>query len=258
MTVLIGLLISAVLAILSWLGVAKVSQSSGITNVAIGLGAWFFWLVLVITPVKMWKMKRDRVVELEASRKPCLQVCDIVENDKGEAGTGWAIKVYNSGVSPADRCHGRLEELDFETPRQNQTLERIPTSRDLHWSGQREDGDYDIPGLNYGNLNVIYCEDRTIGRPIMLAYRDTEQFQLENVLSGLRDTILVLVNITCAGKVPIYVLCRAELNIVASGIVQGYVERPAVSIVYQGPERPDIVKYQRQTNPPLNGLVSSI
>ena len=247
MTVLVGILVSAFLALASSLGIAKVSQSSGLTNVALGLAAWFLWLVLVVTPAKMWKVKRERVIELEASMKPCLQVQDIVERDEGISGRVWALRVYNTGVHPAERCHGRLEGLEFETPEQDRTLARVLKADDLRWAGQGTGENYEVPGKSPADLDIIYCDGKAPYGRVSLVYRNPGQLDIPLPTTG---TVLILVNITSAGRNPAYTLCRAELSLVTSLLAEGLADKPAVSIVYQGPQRPDTLKYQRQATSP--------
>jgi hypothetical protein len=61
-----GVLIALVLALLAIKGIEATFTPSAINGVAVTLGAWFLFLVLVVTPYRMWLAQRRQIAAMTA------------------------------------------------------------------------------------------------------------------------------------------------------------------------------------------------
>jgi hypothetical protein len=79
------------------------------TVVAIGIAAWAALLVLVITPYRMWRTQRLRVIELEAQLSPSIKQAAI---DDLSRELKWAIdNLFNSKPLPQDRGYWQVSSI---------------------------------------------------------------------------------------------------------------------------------------------------
>jgi hypothetical protein len=177
-----------------------------------------------------------------AEPQPTLVIEGPVETNMGQMGRGWGIRVRNRTLDFAEGCHGRLEDIELETPIAQWSMSRWPKDRDLHWSGQVEGAsDYEIAGGQTATLNVV-SSDRS--KVIKLAYRGTEEFRLEHKLSA-NLPLLILVNISNRGSIPQYAICRVDPEALASFLIQGISGREPFSLLWHGTERPKLIDYQK-------------
>lgn len=129
MSTLIGLTISAVFAILSTLRLAAVSGVALENRIPFGLAIWLLFLMLVITPMRMWKEHTDTIARLTTrrlvvSRKPVVPS----ENEV------WlSLKVENKSGLVARRCYGKI--LTYQSLSEIDSARRLPgPGLKLPWS----------------------------------------------------------------------------------------------------------------------------
>ena len=129
---------------------------SGVWAASAGVFVAAIMIGLVTAPYTMCRELFLRVKLLEERMAPRLNIIGVQESNMGYWGSGWALEVRNRGTEPAKGCHGRLEDIDFETPLENLSLNRWPKLRDLHWSGQLENS-YDYYSERFiGDTGVTF------------------------------------------------------------------------------------------------------
>lgn len=65
-SVLAGFLIAAAFAALPLLGISAALEPTGLQQVAVGLGLWFLFLTLVVTPYRLWKEQAMQIANLQS------------------------------------------------------------------------------------------------------------------------------------------------------------------------------------------------
>ncbi len=126
MSILLGLFFSAVLAALSAFGIYRLSEGFTLVSyIGFGLLAWFLWLLLVVTPMRMWKENTDTISRLTTRR---LVVEDAEIYDDG-MGCHWLrLRVENPTALPIKDCYGKLIDrrlITFPTTVQGQTFRQL-------------------------------------------------------------------------------------------------------------------------------------
>jgi len=213
MSVLLGLLISALLAALSALGIYKaISGFTFLSYLGLGLLSWFLWLVLVITPVKMWRSERERADNLEESKKPCLEIGSIfVQSGKNDPSLEWVLEVRNKGTEVAEDCYALLEQITTEES--STKLEEMPRNKSLHWSGHLDNIEhFQIGGGQSGMLGILYWG--TDGESLItLPYRQIQSNELRlRYALTVREPVLLYLNITSKDRKPLFVTIRINLQ----------------------------------------------
>lgn len=249
MSILIGLLISGLLATLSALGIyIAIPSFTLLSYLGLGLLSWFLWLVLVVTPVKMWRSERERADNLEENMKPCLEIMESPTRQGDGAfgdGHGWGLMIRNTGSKVAESCRGYLEQITFET-HASKVLDSFPR-RSFHWSEQPEGAtDFTVLGGQIARFHIVYFDYKygSLSNVITLAYRANKDFRLHYELSAFTEPLLLLFSITSKGKSPQYVVCRVDLNALAEDLVDlGY--KPPCKILWKGTERKELSEFTK-------------
>lgn len=101
-----GLIISAILASLSAVGIYKIfTEFNLVSYIGFGLLAWFIWLLLVVTPMRMWKENTDIISRL-TTRRLIVESAEIYDDGMG---CHWLrLRVENPTALPIKDCYGKL------------------------------------------------------------------------------------------------------------------------------------------------------
>lgn len=122
MSVLLVALALLVLAVFSGQGLAALSGLPGVTASLIALGFWFLLLVLLITPMRMWKDKTDRITELTTRLLRVYATPPSHDEDRGEA---WLnLRVFNTSHLTIHRCYGKL--VGYEVLESSKPIKQLP------------------------------------------------------------------------------------------------------------------------------------
>lgn len=215
----------------------------GLVLLGLGVLVWNLYRA----PYRQRNEARGTVIKLEESVKPSLEIIEAT-GQKGGAfgkGFGWGLRIQNIGIDEAVDCTARLEQIMFES-RSSGTLKGASVDRLLHWSGQLEGvHDINISGGQIARLNIIYYDYRQSHKPdsITIAYRADPKVRLSHELSAFNEPILLLLNITCSGKSPQYVVCRIDLEALARNLA---VEpEPPFNILWKGVTRRDLADFTK-------------
>lgn len=239
----IGTLIAVGLAVAGW-GISVQLSGNSPFQPWVGPSLWASGLAAIFLGV-VWLMVRWIWF---VQGRPRLQIIEAVEANMGRWGRGWSLLVQNSSPESAEECHGRLEDIVFESPPQGISLSMWPKHRDLHWSGQLENTyDYKIPGGQTATLNVVYRGYINSKNTVTLAYRGTEDFRYDNRISYTAP-VLLLVNITCRGAAPIFAICRIDVASLQNKILESIADRPPFQLLYHGTKRRNIREFQKRTD----------
>ena len=194
----------------------------------------FIVLVLFIAPYKLHQRQQNRADELQERIKPQLKIIKEVEIYKITGERRWGIEVHNIGVEKATECHGRLEDIEFESPIKGMSFQRWPKNIDLHWLDQPEGSYYyDLPGEQAATLQVIYSTRLTLGNWIRFAYLGGEESRTESSLS-LPHPILLRISITSKDKSPTYAICRIDVQAANNLVLEGLSRRRPFTILWHG------------------------
>ena len=231
------------------------------TQIALGTIAAFATLTLVVVVKFLWNLHsspydqrdeaRAQVHVLENKMQPVLELV----NEKEEAGKfpgdrGWGLVIRNRGVDKAVSCSARIEAIEFELTGTGQTLERWPIDRPLQWAGQ-EGEDYDIPGGQAAHLDIAYIGafgswGPEVNRRATLAYRGDEAFRVTHALPESVGPILLLINLVSEGQLPLYILCKLDVQVMKGMITGGLTERQPFKCLYFGSDRPTLSDFQSE------------
>lgn len=176
-----------------------------------------------------------------SSSEPCLEIQGPQEANMGVGGRGWSLSVANNCSEPIEGCTAILEEIMFESPNDDFTLERWPKKRELHWSGQPDGvvGHRILSGQSAA-LNVVSCDNKS---EVTLAYRSTERFRSDNNVA-FDLPFLVLVNIAWKDSRPKYAICRVDPITLKSNIARGVTGKEPFLLIWQGLDRPKLKDFQ--------------
>lgn len=247
-TASIILIISAILGGASAFG-ASTAVASVQNTIYIGLAVGFGFLLLIVTPARMWKDSQNTIERMEGERASRLSVELVKEEEGGIPGSsGWGLIVRNCGTIKADGCSARIEEFAFQIPSPNFTLNRWPTDRPLHWAGQ-ESGSYEIPGGQSAHLSVISSQHNpdNQSRIATIAYRGDIEFRKSHALPNGHGPVLLLINLVCNEAIPQYIVCRILPELVVSTVVRGYSDDVALSVLCVTEARPSLSDFQQAT-----------
>lgn len=202
-------------------------------------------LVVFVAPYQLWKGQRERADQLEIGMKPSLKIVGSVKQKVGQFEQGYAIEIANLGKEDAKKCHGRLLELIFETPKDHISLSETPRNRDLHWSGQVENADYyDIPGGQLATLNVVYSSIIKGNKLVCLAYRSKEEeFRIDHALPKEFGSILALIRVSYEGHDAINLVCRIDPMMIANIGYEAYSPDKPFELKWYGTEMRDLSEY---------------
>lgn len=242
-TLLVIFAVAVLSAISSILG-SRVLNVNLNTMISWSLATWFGVLVLVFTPMRMWVTQAKRM-------RPVLTFIEVrVEAGRLPDERGWGLVIRNIGTEVALGCSARIEALELEEVRPNQTMQWWPINRPLHWAGQETDS-YNIPGGQSAHLNVAYCGhiEHQTGQSVTLAYRAEESFRNAHTLPPGVGPILIMISVVSTGQSPQYAVCRLNIslmkNLIASGLARERSEEEPFQLLYFGANRPQIATYQR-------------
>ena len=206
-------------------------------------------LLIVLVGLFLFNLIRAPVyIRFEGKMKPRLEILGILETNVGQTGAGWSLEIRNNGTQTAKECHGNLEDIEFETPHGTLSLARWPRGRDLQWSGEVENtSHYDIAGGQHAMLSLVSRDSAASDNNITLVYRGTEQFRLNHKLSP-NDPILLLINITSEGRIPLYAICLLDMEVIASNIYRGLSGQSPVTLLYHGEHWLSLSEFQKGLN----------
>ncbi len=146
----------------------------------------------------------------------------------------WSIVIRNTGTSIAEKCNAQLLELEYET-RTNYSLDSWPTNEYLAWSNDNSEID-----VRSSDKLQVYIDDNVY----FFAYANGKQFREENGIPNILDNILILIDISSYGKLPIYAVLR--LNMKAKN------NENLLEIIDRCDERPNLKTYQKQESDKSN------
>lgn len=234
-----------ILLIIAAIGVTGYIVDFTSTHWLISILSWLGFVIFVVAPTRIGL----KYLKQAERMKPCLEILGVAETNLGQTGAEWSLEIRNNGTQQAEKCQGKLEDIEFETLQGGFSLERWPKNHDLQWSGQIEDAsNCAIAGGQRAMLNLVYRDSAAPNKTITLAYRGTEQFRLDNKLPQ-NDPILLLINITSEGRNPQYAICLLDMKAIASDIYRGYSCQSPVILLYHGEQRRSLGEFQKGLNP---------
>jgi hypothetical protein len=244
-TPLILTIIATIFSLAGMAGTFKAIQESN----WLWLSGWIPLVILIVfvAPYKLWQEQRERANKFEIDMKSSLKVIGVIEQGLNTIRLGFGIKIENIGKEDANKCHGRLLDLKFETPKDSISLSKMPKNRDLHWSGQVENVDYyDVPGSQSAILNVVSCSLIRGEMLVRLAYRSTEQFREDYALPKEFGAILALIRVSYEGHEAINLVCRIDPKIMADMSYRAYSSDEPFEIKWYNTESRDLSEFQIQ------------
>jgi hypothetical protein len=95
-SVLLGFLIAALLAALSLYGISVVLEPTFYQKIAVALGLWFVFLMLVVTPYRLW---REQAVKIETLEREKLSANELTQRRKRLAKLDASgVRIRNDGM----------------------------------------------------------------------------------------------------------------------------------------------------------------